>query len=1184
MSRKTIILLFVGFFAVLLTTTYAILRHSGATRAFVQQVMAKFIRGQFDLADADLDPTTGRVRLTGVRIAHPDPGEAPVLSAGNIELDVNTNPLDATGVGTLRQVHIEGLDLRLSLTESGELDWSDILQLPEETGGDGGYPAVSVTNSRVSLQLRPGSPELVFDAVSLQLLPDAADDQRMALSGSMSSAAGFEITVRGTADLARSEFRALLETADVPLSADTARPYHRALEQYLRRAGFTANADRISLWIQYPAEAGDDAAVTARLNADLTAVAITAPEVPYPIDGATAKLGATTAGGGAITFDAHARQGQGKLRVRGAVTDVLGDVPAFDVSVEAEQIPVDDTLQRSLGELAPVRRMWNAFSPRNGRIDAVLSLAASGGAPPAPSMDLVLHGVSGSFTGFEQSDGSAPLGFPFAIDDVRGSIHLRPSRVVIADLEGKRADGGTVHINGAIEGVDDAPDQRSMRLEIDGTGLAFSDELRTAVDTVLRGEGAAIYDRFSPQGRSDARVAIDVHSGTAPTEVHVTLQPLGCSVSYDAFPYRLEGITGSIEIGPDDLAFELSGQRAGAVVDIGGSYQLHSAEDGLRSRLWVTGDRIPLDDALHDAVTALSPDLGALWRDFDPRGTVRCAVTVWQPVGSDAYEHKLQLDFTDSSVLAPTFERRVDSLHGTAVVRGSGNDNHVDIRMLRGVLDTGEGTTAGVLLEGSIDSDPDDRALDLTTVLRDLPLNAALADTLVKTGLLDRETWDMLQPSGAIDLVSHFVKQAGSEATQNTVRIALRDVQTAAAFLPGPITALRGEVHFADGRGSFEDVRGRLDDAALLFTGGAFGSADGKSYIRTTLSADHLVVDDRFANLITGPLRQTFLDRRIRGPVRIDGLAMHYAFEEGGEDFTLEFDGEVMARGLEMRLVVPIRQLSGAVRLRDAKIMPTGGQVDADLQDVSFDLLGHPLRGFRASLRATPTQFALHRLIGNLHGGAVRGPTDDTPSLVYQLDEEALSASLEWDSVQLRDLMGDLGAAAPVARGTLAGRLQLERLVGTELIDMRATGDLQISHGRLGEVPIFSAIYAFLAPNNRPQFDGASLRYAIGDQRIQIDDLQVTSPQVKVVGAGNLTFDGYLDIDLEFPDLFAGTADWLILPRVVNLLTSQVVGFQVFGYLRSPEARPRWLFQGRPDRRRIDPIPAYTAPAKTKDF
>ena len=68
--------------------------------------------------------------------------------------------------------------------------------------------------------------------------------------------------------------------------------------------------------------------------------------------------------------------------------------------------------------------------------------------------------------------------------------------------------------------------------------------------------------------------------------------------------------------------------------------------------------------------------------------------------------------------------------------------------------------------------------------------------------------------------------------------------------------------------------------------------------------------------------------------------------------------------------------------------------------------------------------------------------------------------------------------------------------------------------------------------------------------------------------------DGYLDMMIDFADLFGRDADWLVLPQIARMLTTGVVRFQVYGYLRNPRARPQWLWESKADRVELGPMPA----------
>ena len=201
----------------------------------------------------------------------------------------------------------------------------------------------------------------------------------------------------------------------------------------------------------------------------------------------------------------------------------------------------------------------------------------------------------------------------------------------------------------------------------------------------------------------------------------------------------------------------------------------------------------------------------------------------------------------------------------------------------------------------------------------------------------------------------------------------------------------------------------------------------------------------------------------------------------------------------------------------------------------------------------------------------------------FDLQNDDFAADIRWDEMSLTKFMRASGQSSPISRGTVSGNLNLE-LPGSDLLNLTAQSTIEIRNGRLGAVPIFTAIYAFLTPGKRPQFDGGRFRINVADLQISIDELVLTSPLIEVTGSGSIGPDGYMDIVIEFPNFFGTAGDWLILPQLMRALTSQVVRFHLYGYLRWPKARPRWLFQSTPGRRDIEPIPAHTPQPTPKRF
>ncbi|MEM7201259.1 MAG: AsmA-like C-terminal region-containing protein [Planctomycetota bacterium] len=1190
MRRRRILLLFAGFLSALFVATYLILRHTGASRAFVEGALARFIRSDFGLRDADVDPTSGVVRLHGIHIAHPRNEEQQLLAADRIELDVSTNPL-GSHMGEVRAVRISRLDLQISLAEGEGWSWTDVVELPTAEGDEppAELPALQIEDSRLSVRLAADGPSITFTEVELSVLPEAGSSSRRVITGTMHAEAGFDVTVSGSGDPTAPEFQLLVQVDDVDLRPELVQPYGATIERFLAESEFTGKASRLALWLQYPTDAGEPT-VGARLRADIEGVDCRPTVMPYPVRNATGTITASSADGGSVRFELESKAVDRSIEARGELTALLDGSPLIDVRVLAKDVPIDDDLRSALFALRESRTVWQALEPQGGRASADLLLHNDEpGRPPKVSMDLDVDGASCSFEGFPTADGSPGVRFPYRIDNLHGLVQLRPGRVTIHDATGQR-DGGQLALSGTIGGLGRPGLERVVSLDITGNDLEFSDELRDAVAAVLQG-GGRTYDLFAPRGRCDTDVRVRKAAGTNAADVDVTLRPAACSVTYRGFPYELNAVNGIVKLDRRGLSFDLTGAHGEAKISVGGRYLLAGDEAGLQSDLWVRGEQVQLDADLLEPLSALGPDIAKVWQTLEPRGLVDCQVGLWRQTKSDTFEHDLRVDFDESSVRIPGFGLRLNKLSGPLFIHGSGPQHRLAINYLHGEVANGDDAEPSrVVMKGTAAlglGDGDD-TWDLTTVVRGVPLDRSLAERLQSASLLDLATWDMLQPAGTVDLVNRTIRDSDDETAAQTTRVVLRGVRSQASFLPYEATNLHGEVIVRDGAGSFAEILGALGDTQIALSAGSFGLANGRSFFETTLSADDLTVDANFAKLLTGPMRETFLARNLDGSVRLEDLTMRYEFPGedagGSDDFELSFSGRLHTKALSMQLVAPIRDINGAWDISRGRVTPAGGEVRCSTRNVSFDAVGHRCSGFDADVLVSPTEVAFRELTLGLHGGRVEGSANDGEALVYDLERNVLRSRLSWRGIRLSDLLQAANQPSTTTRGTVAGSLELEHDVGRGAVATTASGRVKITNGRLGEVPMFTAIYSYLAPKNRPQFDGVSLDFDLRDRLVQIRNLVVSSPLVQVTGGGTVNFDGYLDVDLEFPDLFASAADWLILPRVLNVLTSQVVRFHVFGWLRAPQARPRWLFENQAQPQPIAPIPLPTRRRPTLDF
>ena len=115
-------------------------------------------------------------------------------------------------------------------------------------------------------------------------------------------------------------------------------------------------------------------------------------------------------------------------------------------------------------------------------------------------------------------------------------------------------------------------------------------------------------------------------------------------------------------------------------------------------------------------------------------------------------------------------------------------------------------------------------------------------------------------------------------------------------------------------------------------------------------------------------------------------------------------------------------------------------------------------------------------------------------------------------------------------------------------------------------MPVFSTIYDYLKPDERPRFSSGKLSFSIADRMIRLRDMKLRSSILNVDGKGRVTLDGYSDILLNLR-AFGGRIPFL------DRFVGTIVKFQIYGYLREPKSRPVWLGNIRSRRRLLTPLP-----------
>jgi hypothetical protein len=303
-----------------------------------------------------------------------------------------------------------------------------------------------------------------------------------------------------------------------------------------------------------------------------------------------------------------------------------------DLHVVATNVPIDSDL---LNALPADRRAWIEKLGIGGNIDvdgtitapATVAGSISGVVPKQSDLNLDL--------GIEWHDGTlAPFGGEAAATDLSGSLRLASEKLVLRDLKGKRGDADL----SARGSVDWETQQPQVNISAKASNLLLDKSLYNLLpDPAKKG-----WDSVHPVGTAD--VTVD-YTGIAPgsgpnvpasptasalassdsaadprsadSGYAVSITPVNLSAYVDAAPYRLDNITGTLSISPDQITLnDISAHHGGATVHISGTGNLNSGSDVTGSNppanstanaiptwdLRLSGDQMLVDDDLRRAV------------------------------------------------------------------------------------------------------------------------------------------------------------------------------------------------------------------------------------------------------------------------------------------------------------------------------------------------------------------------------------------------------------------------------------------------------------------------------------------------------------------------------------------------------------------------------------------------------
>ena len=1201
MNRRQLLILTSLFVALLLGGTYFVLTRSGFTRTLVTDLLAEVLHG-VEIESATMDPFGGTVRIEDVRLrtraveGGREEDRRDVLRADEVVVGVSMNPL--TGVGELRTVTIERPVLDLHLGENEAIDLSTLLaqtgQDPKKLEADA-FPTLEIRDMTLRLHLTDEDPNpLILSGIQLKVQREEGDDRRVAITGEAINPFGGKIRVRGSGDIEREEFRLLSEGEAFDVGREQLSRFGPDVLEFVDRHQVSGRIAP-TIWMSYPSASGG---IAVGAHARFENVSFLPPAYQLKLERMRGRAAISPDNGGTLILECSRDGTDGKLAGRLKMTKLDTDME-FALNVRGEQLLLTPDYRKAMSsELPRIAEIWDALDPDRGRFDLQMYVFAGDGVAREDEiieLDLALGGLSARFLGLPpRREGERRIGFPLPLEDVHAQVRLREGRVAVTELRARGPRGG--RLTGTLD-----MDLRTEEIElaVQGEALGTSPELRAAFGTAVPG-GAEIWDQFQPEGRFDVDFRGQIGEGPEDFDFIAKVRPDAARAQWTRFPIPLEQVTGEIVARPESIRFAVgalrkpeSEVRLRGHVDLSSLEEPGASEDDLTWEVHVAAQDVELDLELRDALTTLRPPLRERWEMFAPEG--RCDVDFlgWKS-GPEELDFDLRADLENVSARFSDFPAPMHNIDGPVMLQGTPEGIRVDVLGLRGTS-----LGARLLFHGSLftPSGAEDELplTDLTTIAQGAVLEDELGELLIAQEMTTPQLWQMAEASGRIDAVHRVRRVEERDEFEQELELDLRQVRVDARMLPDSLTRISGKVRIDKARvAHLEQLRGFLGETEVRCYDGTVEQSAEATNIALTLAASDYPVDKRLARLLDGRPKQSYLALNAIGRVGFEGLALRMRIPrerpEGVDGLGLEVwvdEANVLVRDLSFDAGVAFSGMRGNVQLTEGHFGPRGALFRGNFSKIAFDTIGQTFEDAQGDFEMTDAGFEIPRGRVRLHRGSLGGfgtPGPDgvpPPIFRYRFEEHGANgsklapprvfANFDFQNLSIDSLVQkyDLGYRY---RGRIGGRLALE-MEPDDRTSLVLRGNLGIDDADLGSVPIFQSIYAFLQPERRPRFDNVVLEFETRDRAFQVNNFRIGSPLIKIDGRGQVSYDGYVRLQLEFPDLFPEADSAFILPGIYKVLSNALLSFDIYGYFGMTRTGPRFLFDGKPKDAPLGPLP-----------
>jgi hypothetical protein len=724
--------------------------------------------------------------------------------------------------------------------------------------------------------------------------------------------------------------------------------------------------------------------------------------------------------------------------------------------------------------------------------------------------------------------------FPVPMRRLEGEVVFAESGYSFKDLEGE-AGGGRVSLSGGGGYSGDS----AVAVTLAGEGLVVDEEL---LSSLPRGVANAVRP-FHPAGIGDFDATVTRADGPKmPVDVAADIRVRDMKALYDAFPLPLNGLHGRVVYAGHAVEIDgLAGRHGETAVTVNGTVANIRTGRPVRTEVSIVADGVVIDEELLSVVPEKVADA---MRAFNLAGTADVAANVAKTSG-EPLSLDLAARLEDASIFHKDFPYQLSQGAGELAYSGG---------MLR--LDGLAFRHGGARIDVSGSASMADGATDLVIAGRGVPVEDEVMQALPEPVTLALKRVGV---TGVADADVTIGRGADGRLSVGGVVVRLHDAQFMEPSIPIGVGGADCEFAYEDGRlaihsidgGAFTDnvstlvpflslAAASLPPSRVKASGRVPLAADADRGWSMAFEAERLFIDTEFIDSLPEAAGDALLRRDIHGCADCSGKLDYSA----GEPAALDFDLDVLARGLHATVIRELTDISGRVRLAG------GWRPGASAFTIEADLKGFRTAGIEAGatrfvMRKTEREAFFDRFSAEVVGGIMTGEGR------FAIEEDTgYGFTADLRGLDLKTLLAE---AFSYSGKDIAGRVDGHikyMSPGGRPGDAIGSASATISEGTLWEVPFILGVLDVLKLQlpERQSFRDAEIRAEISERRLLVDEFSMSSDSATLYGRGIIGLDGKLDLTF-----YAQPGRIPIISLIAGQVGKNIVRAHVGGTFEEPE-------------------------------